>query len=164
MVAGTTRATGCIHLGMWCVWKYPMIYGCNLWQSLGWLEWAPSTKPCALKALDPPLKGGLITNSLFQCPSGTVRCPSRTLCSRHRNYPWCTPYTTATSHSNQYLLESGQGQGKSPELLTSPPPTWDSPLPSCIKPRTSWGCLTAKPHPPTTSSNIHHTSHIREYM
>jgi hypothetical protein len=53
---------------------------CDLWlqltQSLGWPERAPSTNPCALKALDPPLKGGLTTNSSFQCPSGTIRRPS----------------------------------------------------------------------------------------
>jgi hypothetical protein len=105
----------------------------------------------------PTLKGGLTTNTLFQCPSGTVRRPSRTLCSYHRNYPWCTLYTTATSHSSQYLPKSGQGQGKSPKLLTSPPPTWDSLLPSRI-PHGGASRLNSihQPHHPT--SITHHIS------
>jgi hypothetical protein len=102
-------------------------------------------------------------NPSSQGPLRTIN-PSRILCSHHRKYPCCTPYTTTTSRSSWYLQDAGQGQGISLELLTPPPPTRDSLLPLCIKPYTSWGCLVAKPHPPSTSSNIHHTSHNNEYM
>jgi hypothetical protein len=124
-----------------------------------WPERAPPTKPCALQALDSPLTGSLSIHKLL-IPKSLEDChPLRILCSRHRNYPWCTPYTTATSRSSRYLQESGQGQGKSPELLSSPPPTQDSPLPPRINhvPHggASWLNSIHQPHHP----NIHH-NHI----
>jgi len=160
MVACTTRATGRAHLGMWCVRKYPVIYGCNLRQSLGWPERAPSTNPCALRALDSPHRCDLTVTA----PSALSQSPSRTTIPLGFYVPTIGTTLGALRTPQQPLTlasiskESGRGQGKPLELLTSPPPTWDSPLPSRIKPYTSWGCLAAKPQPPTTSSN--HPSHI----
>jgi len=89
---------------------------CDLWlqptQSLTWPERAPSTKLCALRALDSPHRGDLSINILLIPMSLKDHRSSRTLCSRHRNYAWCSPSTTATSHSSQYLQELGRGQGK----------------------------------------------------
>ena len=118
---------------MWCVRKYPVIYGCNLRQSLGWPEQAPSTKPCALRALDSPHRGDLSIHKLLIPMSLEDRRPFKTRVPAIGTTlgVLCTP--RQSSHSGQYLQESGQGQGRPPELLTSPPPTRDSPLPSRIK-------------------------------
>jgi len=99
----------------------------DLWlqptQSLIWPERAPSTNPCALRALDSPHRGGLSIppNSSSQSPSRTIN-PSEILCSHHRSYPWCIPCTMATSRSSQYLQESGRGQGsisRTPHISTT---------------------------------------------
>ena len=99
----------------------------DLWlqptQSLIWPERAPSTNPCALRALDSPRRGGLSIppNSSSQSPSRTIN-PSRILCSRHRNYPWCTPYTTITSHSSRYhqrIRSRARNISRTPHITTT---------------------------------------------
>ena len=131
----------------------------QLTQSLGWPERAPSTNPCALRALYSPHRGGLSIP-----PNSSSQSPSRTAIPSG----FCVPATGTTLGAlrtpQQPLalasISKNQVEGKevSLELLTSPPPTQDSSLWSRIKPYTSWGCLVAKT--PSTIHIIQHPSHI----
>ena len=139
MVAYTTLGNGqhpCKHVVCTEVTR-------DLWlqltQSLGWPERAPSTNPCALRALDSPHRGGLTVTS----PNALSQSPSRTAIPLGFCVPTMgttlgalrtpqQPLALASTSKNQV-----KGKEVSLELLTSPPPTWDSLLSSRIKPYTS---------------------------
>ena len=141
----------------------------DLWlqhtRSLGWSERAPSTNPCALRALDSPNRGGLSIppNSSSQSTSRTIN-PSGILCPPTGT----TLGALRTPHQPLALasISKNRVEGKevSLELLTSPPPTQDSPLPLRIKPYTTWGCIVLKAHPPSTITKPSHNTYQGIYV